>query len=95
MAGHREKLQGEKTSIYKRVIYYFQTRWKIKYLTFFSLGNLFLICFLEFLTKISVKKLLNIISKIGNNIFNIFFTGIFVSPCVYKLIIYTYICIYI
>ena len=31
-----EKFQGEKSSIYKRVIYYFPSRWKIKYLIVFS-----------------------------------------------------------
>ena len=28
---HSENFQGEKSSIYKRVIYYFPSRWKIKY----------------------------------------------------------------
>ena len=56
MAGHGEKFQGEKSSIYNRVIYYFPSRRKIKYLIVFSPKFLFLKWFLKFLTKISVKQ---------------------------------------
>ena len=56
MAGHGEKFQGENSSIYKRVIYNFPSRWKIKYLIVFSPKFVFLKWFLKFLTKISVKK---------------------------------------
>ena len=93
MAGHGEKFQGEKMSIYKWVMYYFPSIRKIKYLIFFSPKFLFLKWFLKFLTKILVKKQLNILIsiKMENKIYNSFSTGIFVSPCVYKLIIYIYI----
>ena len=93
MVGHCEKFQGEKTSIYKRVIYYFPSRWKIKYLIAFPKTFLFLKCFLKFLTKISVKKpsIILFYIKMENNIFHSISTEIFVSPCVYKLIIYIYI----
>ena len=59
----------------------------------FSQKFLFLKCFLKFLTKISVKKTSNRLfsNKMENHIFNSLYTEIFVSPCVYKLII----CIYI
>ena len=56
MAGHGEKFRGEKSSIYKQVIYYFPSRRKIKYLIVFSPNFFFLKWFLKFLTKISVKK---------------------------------------
>ena len=84
----------KKTSIYKRVIYDFPSRWKIKYLIVFSQKFLFLKCFLKFLTKMTVKKTSNTLFsiKMENNIFNSLFTDNFVSPCVYKLIIY--ICIF-
>ena len=93
MAGHGEKFQGEKTSIYKRVISFFPSRWKIKYLIVFSEKFLFLKCFLKFLTKISVKKPSNMLFSINieDNIFNSLYTEIFVSPCVHTLIIYIYI----
>ena len=83
----------KKMSIYKRVIYYFPSRWKIKYLIVFSQKFLFLKCFLKFLTKILLKKPSNTLFsiKMENNIFNSLYTKIFVSPCVYKLIIYIYI----
>ena len=59
-----------KKRVYKRVIYYFPSRW---------------------------KKLLNILFSIKteNIIFNSCFIEIFVSPCVYKLLVYAYIYIYI
>ena len=49
--------------------------------------------FLKLLTKLSVKKQLNILFsiKMENKIYNSFSTKIFVSPCVYKLIIYIHI----
>ena len=60
---------------------------------FFSQKFLFLKCFLKFLTKISVKKPSNTLFsiKMQNNIFNSIYTEIFVSPCIYKLIIFIYI----
>ena len=89
MAGHGEKFQGEKFSIYKQVIYYFPSRYKIKYLIVFSQKFLLLKCFLKFLTKNLVKKPSNTLFsiKMENNIFNSLYTEIFVSPCIYKLII--------
>ena len=83
----------KKNSIYKWVIYYFPSRWKIKYLIVFSQKFLFQKCFLKFLTKISVKKPSDILFpiKIENKIFNSLSTEIFVSPCIYKLIVYIYI----
>ena len=83
----------KKMSIYKRVTYYFPSRWKIKYLILFSQKFLFLKYFLKFLTKISVKKPSNALFsiKMENNIFNSLYTEIFLSACVYKLIIYIYI----
>ena len=83
----------KKMSIYKRVIYYFPSRWKIKYLIVFSKKLLFQKCFLKFLTKISVKKPSNTLFsiKMENYIFNSLYTEIFVSPCVYKLIMHIYI----
>ena len=56
MAGHGEKSQAKKSSIYKLVIYYFPSRQKIKYLIVFSPIFLFPKWFLKFLTKISVKN---------------------------------------
>ena len=74
--------------IYNQVIYYFPSRWKKIYLKVFSPKFLFQNFFLKFLTKISVKELLNILFsiKMENIIFNIFLSKIFVSPSVYKLI---------
>ena len=65
---------------------------KNKILIAFSKKFLFLKYFLKFLTKISVKKPSNTLCsiKMGNHIFNSLYTEIFVSPCVYKLIIYKY-----
>ena len=59
-----------KTSIYKQEIYYFPSRWKIKYLIVFSQKCLFLKCFLKFLAKISVKKPSNTLfsNKMENHI---------------------------
>ena len=97
----RDMVQNSKMknmSIYERVIYYFPSGWKIKYLIVFSQMFLFLKCFLKFLTKILVKKPSNILFfiKMENNIyiFNSHSTKIFVSPCVYKLIIYIYILLF-
>ena len=42
--------------LYKRVVYYFPSRWKKIYLIVFSPKFLFLNFFLKFLTKISVKN---------------------------------------
>ena len=63
-----------------------------KILNSFFAGIVFLKCFLKCLTKILVKKQSNILFsiKMQNNIFNSLSTEIFVSPCVYKLIIYIY-----
>ena len=90
MAGHGEKFQGEKSSIYKQVIYYIPSRRKIKYLIVFSPTFLFLKWFLS-------KKLLNILFsiKMEIKIYNSLSTDIFVAPCVYKLIIYIYIFSYL
>ena len=75
----------KKTSIYKQVIYYFPSKWKIKYLIIFSYKFLFLKCFLKFLTKILVKKPSNTLFsiKMENNIFKSLYTEIFVSTCIY------------
>ena len=56
MAGQGEKFQGDKSSIYKQVIYYFPSKRKIKYIIVFPPKFLFLKWFLKFLTKILVKK---------------------------------------
>ena len=53
-----------KRRVYKRVIYYIPSRWKKLYLIFFSPKFLVLNFFLKFLTKISLKKLLNILFSI-------------------------------
>ena len=57
------------------------------------LTEIFVSKFLKFLTKISMKRLLNILFsiKMENIIFNSYFTDIFISPFVYKVIV----CIYI
>ena len=82
----------KKISIYKQVINYFPSRYKIKYLIVFLQKFLFLKCFLKFLTNILVKKPSNTIFsiKMENNIFNSLYTESLVSPCTFKLIIYIY-----
>ena len=81
-----------KKRVYKRVIYYFPLRWKKIYLIVFSHKFLFLNFFLVS-NKNFGEKLLNILFqiKMENNTFNSIFPKIFVSLCIYKLIIYIYI----
>ena len=65
MEGHSEKLQGEKPSIYKRVIYYFPLRQKIKIFNSFITEIFVLKWFLKFLAKsLLKKKILNILFSI-------------------------------
>ena len=47
MAGHGKNSKVKKTSIYNRVIYYFPSRWKIKYIIVFLQKFLFLVAFIN------------------------------------------------